>query len=73
MKGINPILLAFMAMGFSDYDFPHQKGEDELNMWLRLSGRTLEQEYNLIIQKESGLSVRLRNQVICRYEKLKEN
>lgn len=42
---------------------------DELAMHLKLSKRTLEQEYKLVKYKISSLSRRLRNQVIYEYEK----
>lgn len=64
---INSGLLLAMAWGA----FPRKrrkKQEDELNMYLRINKTTLEKEVELIKQKRSGLSARLRDVAIYRYE-----
>ena len=47
--------------------------QDEVNNYLKSNNRSLEQEYELVQQKKSGLSVRLRNTVEYMYEELKED
>ena len=61
-KRLSAFLLAMLAMGINpDVSYPRKQREDELDMYLRINNRTLEQEVELIKQKKSGLSTRLRN------------
>ena len=69
---LNPLLLAMMY-GMGTSLFRNKPQEDELSQYFRIYNTTLEKEYNLIQQKKSGLSTRLRNEVIYMYEKTQED
>ena len=68
-KGINP-LLAWLMTGaiMADSMIRLPKQEDELERYFRMNKTTLEQEYQKIQKKQSGLSRRLRQICIYRYE-----
>ena len=70
MDKINPYVAMAMMLGLVNYNefIKDSPTIDELTIQLKFRKRSLEQEYNLVKQKKSSLSKRLRNQVIYRYE-----
>lgn len=65
---LNPFLLIPLLYGVDDPLRRRKPPEDELNIYLRINNRTLEEEYRLVQEKKSGLSSRLRDVVEYRYE-----
>ncbi len=70
MNKLNPYLVTMLSL-FGGFKTP-EEAENEVDKYLRINNRTLEEEYNLIKQKKSSLSVRLRNEIEWRYERLRK-
>lgn len=68
---LNPLIARLIAysLGINPLYRSHEYQEDKLNIHLRINNRTLEEEYKLVQQKRSGLSARMRDEVVYRYEK----
>ena len=68
-KGLNPVIAGLIAMGMMIDPYARfEKQEDELEQYFRINKTTLEKEYQKIQKKQSGLSRRLRQICIYRYE-----